>query len=68
MNGTIMLSLGIWFVIFLLASLIITFVLMFIPVFFRTQVEYAIAASEITLGKRGVLPDLVVGMENTTIV
>jgi hypothetical protein len=41
---------------------------MFIPIFFRTQVEYAIAASEIMIGKRGTLPDLIVGMENTSIV
>lgn len=68
MNGLIVFDVGIWFIVALLASLIITFILMFIPIFFRTQVEYAIAASEIMIGKRGTLPDLIVGMENTSIV
>jgi hypothetical protein len=52
---------------FLLLCILVIILLEFTPIFFRTQIEYAIAAVEITLSKVGQIPDLIVGIENADI-
>jgi hypothetical protein len=48
-------------------GLVVFIVFLFVPILFRTQVEYGIAAIEMTLDKVAVLPDLIVGAEQTSI-